>query len=189
MSTLLGAAVLPDRSDEHVAQYLATLHVAVPTGYANGPIFAAVGGSDPRDADALAARVSADLKGAVFSIAAQTSADVYVVGEFRRGNLRGRSRSTATTKVGFHPQATLGRGKRNSILRLPVDELAYRLSDDDRWSEADIEMARRAYAARSLDQLPRLPDPNGSQVVAFLRGIGVDLRDERTASYEKPGFF
>lgn len=190
MATLVGVAI-PAIVVKDVIGELPSLGVAFKEGepdkWCEGGPFVAIDGWDTRPADVLAARISERAGGSIFSVLAQTSADAYSVGEYVAGNL-GRRISFSRDFGGWSiPDGPPRPWEADFHFALPVDEFVDRLGDDEEWSDEDLKVARRAHEVRRLELLPRLPDPSGSQVTAFLKGIGVDL--PAVASYRKPGLF
>lgn len=187
MSTLIGVAVLPSGT-ETLADKLAPLGVTLPgSPVGGGGVFVAVDGWDTRPAEILAAKISEATGGTVFSVLAQTSADVYVVAEYVAGKLL-RQISFNRDDGGWLPPVGVPRSwEADFHFALPVDDFVDRLSDDDDWSDQDLAAARAAHEAHRVEELPRLPAASGSQIHAFVKGLGIDLSEGTTARYKKPG--
>jgi len=184
MSTLIGVAVLPNGTD--LPSTLAPLGVTL-RGSARGERGVFVHVDSWHRAQTLAPRISAATKGTVFSVLTQTSADVYVVGEYAAGELL-RQISFDRDQGGWLPPIGAPRPWETDFhLALPVDEFLDRMADEDDRSDDDLDAGRRAHQARKLDQLPRLPAASDAQIHAFLTGLGIDLREEATARCRKPG--
>jgi hypothetical protein len=138
-------------------------------------VFVVVDGGDIRRVEMLAAKLSSVPGTAAFSVLAQTSADVYVLGEWVAGSLQRRIQFGMDEGGWLAPIGPPRAWETDFHFARPVDELVDYLSDDDDWSDDDLAAARRAYENRRIDWLPRLPVPNGSQMFAFLSGLGIRL--------------
>ncbi|HSD90079.1 MAG TPA: hypothetical protein VLB44_21255, partial [Kofleriaceae bacterium] len=161
MTTLIGVAVLPNGTD--LSATLAPLGVTL-NGSPNGrSLFVHV--DSWRRAETLAPKISAATRGTAFSVLAQTSADVYVVGEYGAGELLRQISFDRDGGGWLPPNGSPRPWETDFHLALPVDEFIDRLSDEDEWSDDDLDAARRAYEAREIEQLPR-PAPSESQVRA-----------------------
>jgi hypothetical protein len=184
MSTLIGVAVLANGTD--LSSALAPLGVTL-NGSAQGERGVFVHVDSWRHAQTLAPKISAATKGTVFSVLTQTSADVYVVGEYVAGELL-RQISFDRDQGGWLPPTGSPRPWETDFhLALPVDEFLDRLGDEDDCSDDDLDAGRRAYQARKIEQLPRLTAPSDAQIHAFLTGQGIELREGSTARCGKPG--
>jgi hypothetical protein len=186
MSTLLGVAVLTPATSEAIEKVASLGVVMGDADAASRGFFIACDGWDLRVPESLASRISEAVRATCFHVAVQTSADVYVVGEYERGRLI-RQLSFNRDDGGWAPPVGVERSwEADFHFALPAEEFLDRLSDSDDWTDADLEAARSAYEGRRLDQLPQLPDPCASTVSAFLKHRGVDV-ERPMARYPKPG--
>jgi hypothetical protein len=186
MGTLVGVAI-PATVVQDVIGELPSLGVTFKEGEPDKRcgLFVAIDGLDTRPADVLAAKISDTAKGSIFSVVAQTSADAYSVGEYVGGKLFRRISYSRDFGGWCRPDGPPRAWEVDFHLALTAEEFVDRLGDDDEWSDEDLNVARRAHEERRLDLLPRLPEPSGSQVAAFLKGLGVELR--AIGTYRKPG--
>jgi hypothetical protein len=188
MAILVGVAI-PATVVQSVIAELPSLGVTFTEGEPDkrgeGGLFVAIDGWDTRPADVLAAKLSETATGSIFSVLAQTSADAYSVGEYVAGKLVRRISYGRDLGGWSTPDGPRRAWEASFHFALPADEFVDRLGDDEEWSDEDLKVARRAHEKCRLDLLPRLPDPSGSQVAAFLKGLGVEL--PAIGSYRKPG--
>lgn len=186
MATLVGVA-LPAPVAPEVLRQLPSLGVVLEEPPAAGGLFIGIDGWDTRPAETLAAALSEVASGPVFAVLAQTSADAYGISEYTAGKSMRQLRFSRDYGGWSPPIGDARAWEADFHFALPLDDLLDALGDDDAWSDEDLEAARSAHSARRLDQLPRLPDPSGHQIEAFLKTLGVEL--SARASFRKPGLF
>jgi hypothetical protein len=184
MSTVSGVLPLFALDEAHWTQ-LASLGFERPQGLTRAFLEVPMGKVEP-----LAQELSTRLAGPVLALAGQSNVDGYLLSEFDRGQ---KVRELAYSRDGDGWEVDHGARReweRDFHFGQELEHVLEDLDDPDEtdWSDADLAALKRAYAARDLALLPKLPPASMTQLFALVRANGVQL-ETGSGVVRRKGFF
>jgi hypothetical protein len=109
-----------------------------------------------------------------FLIRAQTNVDVYAISEYTAGQCVRRIAYDGDAEERWELQGEPRRWEADLLFALPREEFVGYLSDDDTYTDEDLELAERAHGARDLGLMSRRPPLLAVSLWEWLRSKRVD---------------
>jgi len=130
--------------------------------------------SMPEDESAMIGRRASTMSHSALVLRVQTTSDIYNVVEYVAGECVRRILFDRDSDPQWKVEGAPRPWEADLVFALPADDFIDYLSDDDRYTDTDLEAARRAHAARDLASLPQRPPLLSASVWEWMRRMHLD---------------